>query len=61
MMKKNCAEIMPLKIRHFFLKSSNFVTKHENHHVTKLADQYGNSVTQEMHQKQGLGAGKVPK
>ncbi len=33
----------------FFLKSSNFVTKDENHHVTKLADRYGNSVTQQMH------------
>ena len=49
MMKKICDEIMPLKIRHFFLKSSNFVTRDENHHVTELADRYGNSVTQQMH------------
>ncbi len=53
MMKKICDEIMPLKIRHFFPKSSNFVTRDENHHVTKLADRYGNSVTQQMHKKPG--------
>ncbi len=37
----------------FSLKSSNFVTRHENHYVTKLADWYDNSVTREMHKKLG--------
>jgi hypothetical protein len=32
----------------FSLKSSNFVTRDENHYVTKLADRYGNSITREM-------------
>jgi hypothetical protein len=49
MMKKICDEIMPIKIRHFFLESSKIVTRDENHHVTELADRYGNSVTQQMH------------
>jgi hypothetical protein len=44
---------MPLKNSTFSLKSSNFVTRHENHHVTKLADWYGKSVTPEMHKKLG--------
>ena len=48
-MIKICDEIMPIKSRHFFLKSSIFVTRDENHHVTELADRYGNSVTQQMH------------
>ena len=52
-MKKICDEIMPIKIRHFFLESSNFVTRDENHHVTELADWYGNSVTREMPKKLG--------
>ena len=52
-MKKICDEIMPIKIRHFFLESSNFVTRDENHHVTELADRYGNSVTPQMHKKLG--------
>ncbi len=39
----------------YSLKSSNFITRHENHHVPKLADWYGYSVTREMHKKLGPG------
>ena len=53
--KKNLWRNYAPKNSSFSLKSSNFVTRHENHHVTKLADWYGNSVTREMHKKVGPG------
>jgi hypothetical protein len=59
-MKKNLRRNYAPKTSSFSLKSSNFVTRHENHHVTKLADRYGKSVTPEMHKKLGpRGLAKV--
>jgi hypothetical protein len=58
-MKKNLWRNYAPKNLSYSLKSTKFVTRYENHHVTKLADQYGNSVTTQMHK--GLGAGKGPK
>jgi hypothetical protein len=46
--KKICVEIMLLKNSSFPLKSPNFVFRYESHHVAKLADRYGNSVTPQM-------------
>jgi hypothetical protein len=37
----------------FSQKTSNFVPRHKNYHVTKLADWYGNFVTLEMGKKLG--------
>ena len=53
MMKKILWQNYAPKNLSFFLKTSNFDTWHENHHVTKLADRYGISVTREMHKKLG--------
>ncbi len=43
--KKNLWRNYAPKNSSFSLKSSNFVTRHKTHHVTKLADRYGNFVT----------------